>query len=50
MADAVTEPGPDGDVGERLLGDVVALPAGLEPGLLHAVGLEDAVELGRVAS
>src|SRR5262245_53861661 len=36
---------PDAAVGQRLLGDGVALLAGLQAGLLDRVGLQEAVEL-----
>src|SRR5262245_2936259 len=39
----------DAAVGQRLLADGVALLAGLQGGLLHGVGLEEAVEVGLVA-
>ena len=39
----------DRAVGQRLLGDAVALPAGLDLGLFDGVGLQKAVELLLVA-
>src|SRR5262249_14259992 len=49
MSGALKDLEPDAAVLERLLADLVALLAGLEPGLLHRIQLQEAVELGLLA-
>src|SRR5262249_6700881 len=46
MSAALKDLEPDAAVLERLLADLVALLARFEPGLLHRVQLQEAVELG----